>query len=207
MEIKELESALESVLFAAGEPVPVERLCLGLEVDRPTLDAVAQQLMDRYSYERRGIRLLRLDTSYQLASAPEFAPYVRQTLESRKPARLSQPALEVLAIIAYYQPVTRAYVDQIRGVDSAYTVSLLLERDLIEEAGRLPVPGRPTLFRTTKNFLRSFGMSSLEELPELPDTTQEGAQLTMELEAAVAKLKAEEESASDEAQSVPAEEA
>ena len=197
MEIKELESALESVLFAAGEPVPVERLCLGLEVDRPTLDAVAQQLMDRYSYERRGIRLLRLDTSYQLASAPEFAPFVRQTLESRKPARLSQPALEVLAIIAYYQPVTRAYVDQIRGVDSAYTVSLLLERELIEEAGRRPVPGRPTLFKTTKNFLRSFGMSSLEELPELPDTTQEGAQLTMELEAAVAKLK-EEEAASAE---------
>ena len=197
MEIKELESALESVLFAAGEPVPVERLCLGLEVDRPTLDAVAQQLMDRYSYERRGIRLLRLDTSYQLASAPEFAPFVRQTLESRKPARLSQPALEVLAIIAYYQPVTRAYVDQIRGVDSAYTVSLLLERELIEEAGHLPVPGRPTLFKTTKNFLRSFGMSSLEELPELPDTTQEGAQLTMELEAAVAKLK-EEEAASAE---------
>ena len=197
MEIKELESALESVLFAAGEPVPVERLCLGLEVDRPTLDAVAQQLMDRYSYERRGIRLLRLDTSYQLASAPEFAPAIRKTLESRKPAKLSQPALEVLAIIAYYQPVTRAYIDQVRGVDSAYTVGLLLERELIEEAGRLAVPGRPTLFRTTKNFLRSFGMSSLDELPELPDSSQEGAQLTLELEAAVEKLREEEENTAD----------
>ncbi|MCF2661051.1 SMC-Scp complex subunit ScpB [Pseudoflavonifractor phocaeensis] len=193
MEIKELESALEGVLFASGEPVAVERLCLGLEVDRPTLDAVAQRLMDKYSYERRGIRLLRLDTSYQLCSAPEFAPYIRKTLESRKPARLSQPALEVLAIIAYYQPVTRAYVDQVRGVDSAYTVSLLLERELIEEAGRLAVPGRPTLFRTTKNFLRSFGLSSLEELPELPDASKEGEQMTLELEAAVAKLKAQEE--------------
>ena len=192
MELKELEAALEGVLFAAGEPVGVERLCLGLEVDRATMDAVAQRLMDRYSYERRGIRLVRLDTSYQLCSAPEFAPYIRKTLENRKPARLSQPALEVLAVIAYYQPVTRAYVDQIRGVDSAYTVGLLLERELIEECGRLAVPGRPILYRTTKNFLRSFGLSSLEELPELPDASQESGQLTLELEAAVARLRAEE---------------
>lgn len=189
MEVKELKSALEGVLFASGEPVPVERLCLGLEVDRPTLDAVAQQLMDQYSYERRGIRLLRLGTSYQLCSAPEYAPYIRKTLESRKPARLSQPALEVLSIIAYYQPVTRAYIDQMRGVDSAYTVGLLLERELIEEAGRLSVPGRPTLFRTTKTFLRTFGLSNLEELPELPETTKDGEQLTLALESAVTQLK------------------
>ena len=193
MELKELEAALEGVLFAAGEPVPVERLCLGLEVDRPTLDAVAQRLMDRYSYERRGIRVLRLDASYQMCSAPEYASWIRRTLESRKPARLSQPALEVLAIIAYYQPVTRAYVDQVRGVDSSYTVGLLLERELIEEAGRLSVPGRPVLFRTTRNFLRSFGLSSLEELPQLPDSSQEGGQMTLELEAAVARLRQEEE--------------
>ena len=193
MELKELESALEGVLFASGEPVAVERLCLGLEVDRPTLDAVAQRLMDQYSYERRGIRLIKLDTSYQLCSAPEFAPYIRKTLESRKPARLSQPALEVLAIIAYYQPVTRAYVDQVRGVDSSYTVGLLLERDLIQEAGRLAVPGRPIQYRTTETFLRSFGLTSLEELPELPSATQEGAQMTMELEQAIEKLRAQDE--------------
>ena len=135
MELKELQSALEGVLFAAGEPVSVERLCLGLEVDRPTLDAVAQRLMDQYSYDRRGIRLVRLESSYQLCSAPEYADAIRSTLESRKPARLSQPALEVLAVIAYYQPVTRAYVDQVRGVDSSYTMGLLQERELIEEAG------------------------------------------------------------------------
>ena len=192
MELKEMEAALEAVLFAAGEPVGVERLCLGLETDRPTLDAVAQRLMDQYSYERRGIRLLRLDASYQLCSAPEYAGYVRKTLESRKPARLSQPALEVLAIIAYYQPVTRAYVDQVRGVDSSYTVGLLLERELIEECGRLAVPGRPILYRTTRNFLRSFGLGSLEELPELPSGTQEGEQMTLKLEEAVAKLRGEE---------------
>ena len=206
MELKELQSALEGVLFAAGEPVSVERLCLGLEVDRPTLDAVAQRLMDQYSYDRRGIRLVRLDGSYQLCSAPEYADAIRSTLESRKPDRLSQPALEVLAIVAYYQPVTRAYVDQVRGVDSAYTMGLLLERELIEEAGRLSVPGRPMQFRTTKNFLRSFGMSSLEELPELPGSSQEGSQLTLELEASLARLRqAEEEPGGGEPAGPPAE--
>ena len=208
MEVKELQSALEGVLFAAGEPVSVERLCLGLEVDRPTLDAVAQRLMDQYSYDRRGIRLVRLESSYQLCSAPEYADAIRATLESRKPARLSQPALEVLAIVAYYQPVTRAYVDQVRGVDSAYTMGLLLERELIEEAGRLSVPGRPMQFRTTKNFLRSFGMSSLEELPELPGSSQEGSQLTLELEASLARLRqAEEEQTGERPADPPAEEA
>ena len=192
MELNELQSALESVLFAAGEPVPVERLCLGLEVDRPTLDAVAQELMDKYKYERRGIRIVRMDTSYQMCSAPEFAPHVRKTLESRKPPKLSQSALEVLAVIAYYQPVTRAYVDQVRGVDSSYTVSLLLERDLIEEAGKLAVPGRPTLFRTTKNFLRTFELNSLAELPELPTSTQEGTQLKLELESSIEQLRRSE---------------
>ena len=208
MEVKELQSALEGVLFAAGEPVSVERLCLGLEVDRPTLDAVAQQLMDQYRYDRRGIRLVRLDGSYQLCSAPEYADAIRATLESRKPARLSQPALEVLAIVAYYQPVTRAYVDQVRGVDSTYTMGLLLERELIEEAGRLSVPGRPMQFRTTKNFLRSFGLSSLEELPELPGASQEGSQLTLELEASLARLRqAEEEQTGERPADPPAEEA
>ena len=190
MELEELEAALEGVLCAAGEPVGVERLCLGLETDRPTLDAAAQRLMDRYRYERRGIRLLRLDASYQLCSAPEQADCIRRTLEGRKPARLSQPALEVLAIIAYYQPATRAYVDQIRGVDSSYTVSLLLERDLIEECGRLAVPGRPIQYRTTQTFLRSFGLSNLDELPELPNTTPEDGQLTLEMQAAVERLQA-----------------
>lgn len=193
MEQKELEAVLEGVLFASGEPVGVERLCLGLDTDRATIDAAAQRLIDRYRYERRGIRVLKLDASYQLCSAPEYAHLIRKTLENRRPARLSQPALEVLAVIAYFQPVTRAYVDQIRGVDSAYTVSLLLERELIQECGRLSVPGRPILYQTTKNFLRSFGLSSLDELPELPDAPQESGQRTLELEAAVAQLKNQEE--------------
>lgn len=203
MELKEIESAIEGVLFAAGEPVGVERLCLALDIDRITADSVCQRLADAYRYERRGIRLVRLDNSYQLCSAPEFADCIRRAFESRRPARLSQPALEVLAIIAYYQPVTRAYVDQIRGVDSAYTVGLLLERDLIEEAGRLAVPGRPVLFRTTKNFLRSFGMESLEELPDLPESSQEGRQLTRELESNLSRLRSEQEEAAQDGEAQP----
>lgn len=197
MELKELQAALEGILFASGEPVAAERLCMGLDIDRTTLDQVAQHLMDEYSFQHRGIRLVKLDNSYQLCSAPEYADYIRKTLESRKPAKLSQSALEVLAVIAYYQPTTRAYVDQIRGVDSSYTVGLLLERELIEECGRLAVPGRPILYRTTKNFLRSFNLTTLEELPELPDSSPEDGQITLELEAAVAKLRQEEEESAE----------
>lgn len=188
-----MEAALEAILFAAGEPVGVERLCLTLELDKATVEALCQRLADQYSYERRGLRLVRMDTSYQLCSAPEYAPLIRKAFESRKPAKLSQPALEVLSIIAYYQPVTRAYIDQVRGVDSSYTVGLLLERELIEEAGRLAVPGRPIQYRTTKNFLRSFGLSSLEELPELPSTTAEDGQITLEMQARLEQLQAQAE--------------
>ena len=174
MEYGQLKRALEGVLFAAGEPVTAQRLCLGLETDRATLDRAACDLAEEYEGGKRGIRLLRLEGSYQLCSAPEQANLIRRTLESRKPPKLSQPALEVLAVVAYFQPVTRAYIDQIRGVDSAYTVGLLLNRGLIEEAGRLQVPGRPHLYRTTKKFLRAFHLTSLDDLPEMPDLAEEG---------------------------------
>lgn len=191
MELKEVESAIEGILFAAGEPVGVERICMTLEVDRETVDTVCQRLADQYSYERRGIRLVRLDSCYQLCSAPEYAEYIRKAFESRRPARLSQPALEVLSIIAYYQPTTKAYVDQVRGVDSSYTVGLLVERELIEECGRMAVPGRPILYRTTQNFLRSFGLSSLEELPDLPNSSAEDEQLTLDMQENIARLQQE----------------
>jgi len=198
VDVKEVESAIEAILFAAGEPVGVERLCMTLELDRVTADAVCKRMGDRYKYERRGIRLVRMDNCYQLCSAPECASYVRKAFESRKPARLSQPALEVLAIIAYNQPTTKAYVDQVRGVDSAYTVSLLAERELIEECGRLAVPGRPILYRTTQNFLRSFGLSTIEELPELPVPSAEEEQLTQDMAQQIAQL--QEEQAADDRQ-------
>ena len=174
LEMKELEAAVEGILFASGEPVHIDRICLALDLDRLSAEQVLQRLGDYYAFERRGIRLIRMDDSWQLCSAPEYADMIRRAFEIRKTAKLSQPALEVLAIIAYYQPTTRAYVDQIRGVDSSYTIGLLLDRKLIEECGRLQVPGRPRLYRTTKQFLRAFHISSLEELPTLPGMEAEG---------------------------------
>ena len=174
LEMRDIESAVEGILFASGEPVHIERICLALSLDRTSVETVLQKLGDFYSYERRGIRLIRMNDSYQLCSAPDYADIIRRAFEIRKPAKLSQPALEVLTIIAYYQPTTRAFVDQVRGVDSSYTMSLLTERKLIEECGRLQVPGRPHLYRTTKEFLRVFHISSLEELPELPGADADG---------------------------------
>ena len=165
--MREIESAVEGILFASGEPVQAERICVALDMDRPTVEQVLQKLMDYYAYERRGIRLLHIEDSWQLCSAPDYADIIRRAFEIRKPAKLSQPALEVLTIIAYYQPATRAYVDQIRGVDSSYSVGALLTKGLIEECGRLNVPGRPILYQTTPDFLRTFGLESLAELPEI----------------------------------------
>ena len=184
MEMKEIESAVEGILFASGEPVQTDRICVALEMDRPTVEQVLQKLMDYYAYERRGIRLLRMEDTWQLCSAPDYADVIRKAFEIRKPAKLSQPALEVLTIIAYYQPTTRAYVDQVRGVDSSYTMGLLQERKLIEECGRLQVPGRPRLYRTTKEFLRVFHLSSLEELPEMPGLEADG-QLRLDTDGAI----------------------
>ena len=174
MDRKEIESAVEGILFASGEPVHINRICMALEIDRPVAEETLQRLMDYYAFERRGIRLLKIEDSWQLCSAPDYADTIRKAFEIRKPAKLSQPALEVLTIIAYYQPTTRAYVDQIRGVDSSYTVGLLLDRHLIEECGRLQVPGRPRLYRTTQAFLRAFHLNSLDELPQLPGMEADG---------------------------------
>ncbi len=174
LEMKELESAVEGILFASGEPVHIDRICLALDIDRLSAQEVLHRLGDYYAFERRGIRLITMEDTYQLCSAPDYADMIRRAFEIRKTAKLSPPALEVLSIIAYYQPTTRAYVDQVRGVDSSYTVGLLLDRKLIEECGRLQVPGRPRLYRTTKNFLRSFHLPSLDDLPALPGMEAEG---------------------------------
>ena len=165
----DLSSALEAILFAAGEPVPLARLSLILDTDESELSIVASELAEKYEREQRGIRLLRLGEKLQMCSAPDYAPFIIKTLEQRKPPMLSQPALETLAIVAYFQPVTRAYIDRVRGVDSSYTVGVLIERGLIEPCGKLDVPGRPSLFRTTDAFLRTMGIRELSELPELPD--------------------------------------
>lgn len=175
MEYKELSAALEAILFASGDPVPAERIAQVLGVDAQQVFAAADVLASELVAQGRGVRLLRLEGNLQLVSAPDYAQVITRALEQRRPPRLSPAALEVLAIVAYFQPVTRAYIDQIRGVDSSYTVGVLCERGLIEAAGKLEVPGRPTLYRTGDVFLRTMNIRSLSELPTLPDVaTDEG---------------------------------
>ena len=165
----ELCNIIEAILFAAGDPVPFDRLCVGAACEPIELASALDELEGAYRFDRRGIRLMRVNETAQLVTAPEYADCVRTALEMRRAPALSQPSLEVLAIIAANQPTTRAYIEQVRGVDSSYTVGALKHKGIVEEAGRLDVPGRPVLLRTTPEFLRIFGVSSYEELAELPE--------------------------------------
>ncbi len=164
----QLTSAVEAVLFAAGDSIPAARLSLVLGVSDEEIGRAVDELRRSYELEGRGLRILRLEDKVQMCSAPEHAQVISACLEQRRPPQLSQSALETLAVVAYFQPVTRAYIEQVRGVDSSYTVGMLSERGLIEECGRLEVPGRPAVFRTTDVFLRTMGISALSELPPLP---------------------------------------
>lgn len=167
MEQSELMRAIEAILFAAGERMEVSRIAAVLETDPDEVVRAADAIADQLAFERRGIRILRLENGYQMVSSGEMADYVTKALETRKPPKLSASQLESLTIIAYYQPATKAMVEQIRGVDSSYSISALLNKKLIEEAGRLNVPGRPIQYKTTPDFLRTFGLSTLEELPPI----------------------------------------
>ncbi len=196
MEFYQSVAAAEAILFASGEPVKCERIALALGIGEAETDEVLSALSARLETENSGLRLVRINDKAQLCTRGEYAACIRVALETRKPPALSQAALEVLAVIAYRQPVTRAYIEQVRGVDSAYTVSSLAEKGFIEEAGRLDVPGRPVLFRTTEQFLRVFGLASLAELTPLPEEG-EGGQLklpNMELEAMADAAAAQTES-------------
>ena len=167
MEQIELQRAIEAILFAAGERLEVSRLALALEADPDEIILAADALADEFAFNRRGIRIMRLEDGYQMVSSGEMADYITKALETRKPPKLSASQLETLTIIAYYQPATKALVEQIRGVDSAYSIAALLNKKLIEDAGRLNVPGRPIQYRTTPDFLRTFALNSLEDLPEI----------------------------------------
>ena len=167
MEMEQMQRAIEAILFASGERIDIARLSFVLEEDPKDIEKAADELANLYAYERRGIRILKLEKGYQMVSSGEMADFVTKALETRKPPKLSASQLETLTIIAYYQPATKAMVEQIRGVDSAYSVAALMNKKLIEEAGRLNVPGRPIQYKTTPDFLKTFGLSSLEELPPL----------------------------------------
>lgn len=172
MDIKKLEAILEAVLFASGEPVSLQRLCEITEADKHTVSSILNKMIDNYKSEDRGIKLLRLEEKYQLCTKEEYGSYVKSALDHRRSVPLSQAALEVLSIIAYNQPVTRGYIEQVRGVDCSAVVSNLIDKELVEEKGRLDAPGKPLLFGTTADFLRVFNISSLSELPDLPETAK-----------------------------------
>lgn len=186
MEQNDLQRALMAVLFAAGEPVAASRLAESLQVDESEIHRECEALISALSYHRSGIRIVKLEDAYQMCSSAEMAEYVTKTLETRKPPKLSPSQLETLTVIAYYQPATKAYVETIRGVDSAYSVSALLTKKLIRECGRLNVPGRPILYETTPDFLRVFGLESLADLPDIEkvDIAVKKEQLQIDLDAA-----------------------
>lgn len=178
--MNELEARLEAVLFASGDALSVERLANALGVTSEIIYETAESLSNQYDFDRRGIILVRMEDKLQLASRPDYADDIRRATESRRPPTLGPAALEVLTIVAYRQPVTRAFIEQLRGVDSGATVSSLADKGLIEEAGRLDVPGRPILYRTTDAFLRVFSIASLSDLPALPALQTEDEQLTFD---------------------------
>lgn len=167
MDLKECKGAIEAMLFAHAEPLSPLRMAEVLEIDTETVERVLLALQDDYDLAGRGLQLLCLDGAWQLATKNEYSGYIKKVLDTRRNTPLSQAALEVLAIIAYNQPVSRGFVEQVRGVDSSSTVGTLLEKGLVEEAGRLDLPGRPISFRTTDVFLRTFGISSIQGLPPL----------------------------------------
>lgn len=168
MNVRQLQAAIEAILFANGEPVSLDKLSEALEVDKNTIKGVIKNMSDEYEDEKRGLYVILVDGKYQLCSKSLYGKYVKKFMDNRRNTPLSQAAMEVLAIIAYNQPVTKSFVEQIRGVDCAGIIGSLCTKNLIEEKGRLELPGKPLLYGTTPTFLRCFCIKNLDELPPIP---------------------------------------
>lgn len=166
MNLKEAEAIIEGILFAAGDAVNVERIADILDIDLKSTRALVQALSDKYDDEKRGLKIIRLEDSYQMCTREDYKDYISKLAEPRRTQSLSNAAMEVLSIIAYKQPVTRAVIEQIRGVSCDNLVNRLIEKGLVEEIGRLDTPGRAMLFGTTEEFLRCFGIESFMDLPD-----------------------------------------
>ncbi len=167
MDLKQYTAAVEAMLFAHAEPLTSQKLADVLEIEQPVVERLLLALRDEYEKPEHGICLLQLEERWQFATKNEYGAFVKKILDTRRNVPLSPAALETLTIVAYNQPVSRSFIEQVRGVDSSSTVASLVEKGLIEEAGRMDLPGRPVSFRTTDVFLRCFGLSSLTELPPL----------------------------------------
>ena len=170
MKLEEGVSVVEAILFAHGDPIEADKLSSAAGVDKDTAEKLLQLLEDRYESVSSSLMVMRLGDSYQLVVRSDYIEYVRAALETRKMTPLSPAAMEVLTIIAYNQPVTKGFIEHVRGIDSSSVVNSLVEKNLLEEAGRLDVPGKPIAYKTTPAFLRCFQLSSLDELPPLPDS-------------------------------------
>lgn len=171
MKASKLQAAIEAILFASGEPVELERIAEALEIEPEVCEQIILNLSAKLDEHNSGICVLKLDNMYQLSSRTEFAEVIRDVLELRKNTPLSQAAFEVLAVVAYNQPVTKSFIEQVRGVDCSGVISTLCQKKLIEEKGRLDLPGRPLVYGTTPDFLRCFSISSLDELPAIPESS------------------------------------
>lgn len=181
MNKEQLLSAMEAVLFASGDPVSIDRLSQVFEISPEKVEATASALEKKLEENKSGIKLIRLENKYQLATRNEFAEYIKKAFDIKRKTPLSPAALEVLAVIAYNQPVTRSFVEQVRGVDCSGVITTLIEKELIEERGRLELPGKPLLYGTTDNFLRCFSISDLSELPPLPKDNVQPADMGEQL--------------------------
>lgn len=173
MAIENISAAIEAILFANGASVDKSRIAQALEITEKKVDEHISALINDYTEAKRGITIIKMDDSYQMVSCKEYAPQIRTVMDLRRNTPLSQAALEVLAVVAYNQPVTKAFVEQVRGVDCSGVIGSLTAKGLVEEKGRLELPGRPLLYGTTENFLRCFNLSSIEELPPLPENNEE----------------------------------
>lgn len=172
MKLTEGIAAVEAIMFAYGDPITIDKLSEAAGLDNETTVKLIDQLERRYNVNESGLKIIRVNDGFQITTRTEYAENIKKAMETRRQQPLSQAAMETLSIVAYNQPVTKAFVEQVRGIDSSSVVNTLVERDLLEEAGRLDLPGRPVAYRTTDTFLRCFGLSRIEELPALPN--QEG---------------------------------
>lgn len=168
MEIKQKKAIIEAILFSAGKPVEQKEIMLALEIQKEEIETIINSMQEDYQKEERGIELIKIENAYQLCSKKELYEYIYPVLDKRNKPNLSNAALETLSIVAYNPKITRAEIEAIRGVSADACVYKLLEYGLIEEAGKIDLPGKPMSYQTTKDFLRMFGYTSLEELPELP---------------------------------------
>lgn len=171
MEVKEKLGTIEAILFASGDPIEMYRLSEASGVDIGTLPSMIKALNERYDEYGSGICIKKLESSYQMCTREEFAPAVRKALETKRSTPLSSAGMEALTVIAYNQPVSKSFVEKVRGVDSSSVINNLVEKGLVEEAGRLDVVGKPVVYRTTAVFLRTFGLSSISDLPALVGQT------------------------------------